>query len=126
MAGTRGGQRKTRCEAPHFQGLASNRIGMLHPQVHTGRTPGAQRSAQPAVPCSRETGMGMTKDETEGVSTAALAGHCDQDGISQMANGKALQKDEGGTGGPGGEAAKSALGGSGVVEGGSGAAQLTG
>jgi len=42
---------------------------------------------------------GMIKDKTGGVSTAALAAHCDQDGVSQMANGKALQEDEGGTGG---------------------------
>ena len=57
--------------------------------------------------------MGMTKDETGAISTAALAGDCDQDGILQMANGKALQKDEDETGGAGGEAVKSGFSGSG-------------
>ena len=94
----------------------------LQPHMHTGCTPGAQRDAEPAVPCSRERGIGMTKegmmkDKTGGVSTAALAGDCDQDGKSQMPNGEALQKDEDETGGAGGEAVKSGFSGSGGGDG---------
>ena len=46
----------------------------LQPHMHNGCTPGAQRNAEPAVPCSREGDRGMTKSEVRSPKAEVRSG----------------------------------------------------